>query len=305
MSRFKESWRYTTNLGQAGTEISFGNIPTSTIGKRGFTTTLDPSYTIATTLALASDTNIFSYSPYLYVTADTASFTGNVTFSGYLKYNWLTVKIEDLYLDIDAGFSADLALTAEATASYSTSFSYAPTALFYGVSVPGILELGPQLQFGIDAYVYAGAEVTVTTELTAGIVDGNVHLDLLDSNANTQFGWVPTYSAKINVTGQVEVELNPAATLTVEVAIDFFGGLLDLSTGLTAATGFNNSLILTGAAGVDLSGIEDLNKNGTCDEGLALISDFIFSLKGFATEWLTATLYSVDVPLLDKCFSWE
>jgi len=98
--------------------------------------------------------------------------------------------------------------------------------------------------------------------------------------------------------------LNPAAILTVEVAIGFFGGLLDLSTSLTAAAGFNNSLILTRAAGVDLSGIEDLN-NRTCDEGLALISNFIFSLKGFATRWLTATLYGVDVPLLDKCFSWE
>ncbi len=266
---------------------------------------MDKSYTIATSLALAPDTSIFSHSPYLYVTADTASFTTNVTFSGYLKYNWLTVHMEDLYLNIDADFSADLALTVDATASYSTTFSYAPKALAYSVSVPGILELGPQVQFSVDAYVYAGANVTVTTGLTAGIINGNAHLDLLNSTANTHSGWAPTYSANINPTGEVAVNLNPAATLTVEIAIDLFGGLIDLSTGLTAAATSNNSLILTGAAGADLSGIEGLNNKGTCDEGLALISNFIFNLKAIATEWYSTTLYSVDLPLLDKCFSWE
>ena len=292
----------------AKTTISFGSITSSTISnstsKRGLTTTLDPSYTIDTTLALPADTSIYSYAPYLSVTADTASFTGDVTFSGYLEYNWLSIKIEKLYFDIDAGFFADLALSAEVGASYSDTFSYAPTALFYGVSVPGILELGPQLQFGVNAFVSASAEVTLTTELTAGLTDGNVHLDLLDSALTTTSGWAPTYSAKVNISGEAKAELNPAATLTVEIAINFFGGLLDLSTGLTAAPGFNNSLILTGAAGVDVAGVDNLTSNGTCNEGLELISEFVFSVKAFATQWFSTTLYSVDIPLLDECYSW-
>lgn len=156
----------------------------------------------------------------------------------------------------------------------------------------------------MNAFVSASAEVTLTTELTAGLTDGNVHLDLLDSALTTTSGWAPTYSAKVNISGEAKAELNPAATLTVEIAINFFGGLLDLSTGLTAAPGFNNSLILTGAAGVDVAGVDNLTSNGTCNEGLELISEFVFSVKAFATQWFSTTLYSVDIPLLDECYSW-
>jgi hypothetical protein len=286
------------------TVITFGNIPSATLSKRDLV--IDPTYSIDQTFTLAEDYTIYAIEPYLTVsTTDAATFTGNVTFSGYLKYNWLLWKLEDLYFDIDADLSADLSLSADVTAQYNTTFSYSPAVLFYGVSVPGILELGPQLQFGVDAFVAASAEVTITTELTAAVADGNVHVDLLDESKTSTSGWTPTYSAKVNVSGEVEAQLNPAAVLTVEIAIDFFGGLLDLSTGLTASTGFDNSLTLTGAAGVDLAGVEDLNKNGTCDQGLALKSDFVFDVTAFATEWFSTSLYSVDIPLLDKCFSWE
>jgi hypothetical protein len=61
---------------------------------------------------LPADTTLYSFSPYLTVTADTASFSSNVTFSGYLKYNWLTFKLSDLYFDIDVGFASSLELTA-------------------------------------------------------------------------------------------------------------------------------------------------------------------------------------------------
>lgn len=196
-------------------------------------------------------------------------------------------------------------MSADIKAQYNTTFSYSPAVLYYGVSVPGILELGPELQFGVDAFVGASAEVKVTTELTAQILDGNVHVDLLDESLTTTSGWVPTYTAKVNISGEVEAEINPAVVLTVEVAINFFSGLLDLSTGLTASAGFDNSLILTAAAGIDLTGVENLSKNGTCSEGLELKSDFVFDVVAFVTSFYRTTLYSIDIPLYDQCFSWE
>jgi hypothetical protein len=267
--------------------------------------TIDPTYNIDQTFTLAEDYTIYELSPYLTVsTIDTATFTGNVTFSGYLKYSWLAWKVEELYFDIDAGLSADLTLSADITAQYNTTFSYSPAVLYYGVSVPGILELGPELQFGVDCFIGASAEATVTTELTADIVDGYVHVDLLDESLTTTSGWTPTYSAKVNVSGEIEAQINPAVVLTVEIAINFFSGLLDLSTGLTGSAGFDNSLTLSGAAGVDLSGVENLSKNGTCNEGLLLKSDFVFDVVAFVTQFYSTTLYSVDIPLYDQCFSW-
>lgn len=238
------------------------------------------------------------------MTADTASFASNVTFSGYLKYNWLTFSLQDLYFDIDVGFTSALELTAEVGAAYNTTFTYAPSSLFYGLTVPGILTLGPELIFAVDAEVYASAETTLTTEVQVGLADGNVHVDLLDESNTATSGWVPTYSASATISGVAEAQLNPAASLTVEIEISIFGGLVDLSTGLTATTGFTNDFVLTAAAGVDLTGYENLTNASTCENGLAIDSEFTFDLLAFATEWYSTTLYSVDVPILKECFEY-
>jgi hypothetical protein len=227
-----------------------------------------------------------------------------VTFSGYLKYNWLTFSLNDLYFDIDVGFSSTVELTADVGASYNTTFSYSPASLFYGLTVPGILTLGPELIFAVDAQVYASAKTTLTTEVQVGLADGNVHVDLLDKSNTATSGWVPTYSASATISGVAEAQLNPSASLTVEIEISIFGGLIDLSTGLTASPGFTNDFILTAAAGVDLSGYKDLTNAATCENGLAIDSDFVFDVVAFATEWYSTTLYSVDVPLLKSCFEY-
>jgi hypothetical protein len=286
----------------ATTEITFGNIPTTDLAKRASTITWDPSYSLTPAISLPADTTLYSYPPYLTVTADTASFASNFTFSGYLKYDWLVWSLKDLYFDIDFGFSAALELTAEVAASYNKTFTYAPSSLFYGFTVPGILTIGPELIFAVDAEVYASAQTTLTTGVEVDLADGNVHVDLLhESNTNTS-GWTPTYSANANISGVAEAQINPTAKLTVEIEISIFGGLIDLSTGLTAKPGFTNDFILTGNAGVDLTGYEDLTNNSTCENGLAIDSEFVFDLSAFATEWYSTDLYSVDLPILKKCF---
>jgi len=78
------------------------------------------------------------------VTADEASFTAAATFSGYLSYNWLTFSLTSLYLDIDT-LSPQLSPNATTGAAYDNTFTYSPSSLFYGVTVPGVLELGPEL----------------------------------------------------------------------------------------------------------------------------------------------------------------
>jgi len=209
-----------------------------------------------------------------------------------------------LYFDIDTAFTSILALNAEVASGYNTTFTYSPSTLFYGISVPGVLELGPELKFAIDADIYASEAVTLATEVELALTDGKVHLDLLDESNTSTSGWTPNYSASANISGQAKAELNPTTSLTVEIAISIFGGLIDLSTGLTAKPGFDNSFILTAAEGVDLVGVENLTRAGTCKEGLELSSNFTFSVDAFATEWYSTKLYSVEVPILNECFSW-
>ncbi|TVY78137.1 hypothetical protein LSUE1_G004827 [Lachnellula suecica] len=291
------------NSTAAYTEIYFGQPSTGSSNLTTRDITLNPSYTFSNAVALPS-TVLYSYDPYLTATADTASFSSNVTLSGYLAYNWLTFHIDSLYFDVDVTFDSDLSISAEVAASYGATFSYAPTALYYGLSVPGLVELGPQLQFGVDAYVSASAAVNITTAFGLGLADGNVHLDLLESADTTTSGWTPTYSASADISGQAVATLNPNATFTVELAISFFGGLLDLSSGVTAKPGFTNEFTLAGSAAVDLEGVSNTNSSGLCTQGLAIDSEFNFAVDAFVTEFYSAEVYSVNVPLLDECFSW-
>ncbi|KAH6711513.1 hypothetical protein BKA61DRAFT_676713 [Leptodontidium sp. MPI-SDFR-AT-0119] len=288
------------------TTIAFGSVEAgvtnTTNDKRDLV--IDPRYTFSPAIALAEDTVLFEYDPYLTITADNASFSSDITFSGYLAYNWWLWKLDAFYFDIDAGFKADLALSADVKASYETAFSYAPASLYYGVSVPGVLELGPMLQFSVGTEIGVSAAAHLSTAFEVALANGNIHLDVLNSKNTGVSGWTPTYSATADINGQVQAYLNPSASLTVEIAAKAFGGLIDLSTGLTAKPGFDNSFTLTGGVGVDLGGLKNITNAAGCTQGLQLNSNFTFALDAFATQWYSATLYEVNVPLLDKCYSW-
>jgi len=91
-------------------------------------------------------------------------------------------------------------------------------------------------------------------------------------------------------------------TDTVQIEISIFGGIIDLSTGLIASSGFTNDFVLTAATGVDLTGYEDLTNATTCENGLAVDSEFVFDVVAFATQWYKTTLYSVALPILKSCF---
>jgi len=99
------------------------------------------------------------------------------------------------------------------------------------------LELGPQLKFAVDTDVAASEAVNLTATTGVTLSDGKVHLDVLDSSLSTTSGWNPIYSASARVLDQAAVSINPTASLTVELEINSFRGLLDLSSGITANPG--------------------------------------------------------------------
>ena len=282
--------------------MTLGAIPATALARRALE--LDPSYTLNTTLVLPSATTLYSYSPYLTVTANDASFEAAVTFSGYFRYAYLQFKVTDFYFDIDASYNASLGLSASVGSSYNTTFTYAPATLEYdAVSVPGILELGPTLKFSVAALVAASAAVDITADANVYLPDGNIHLDLLTQDLTTAT-WVPSYNVAATVSSEVVAQINPTAALTVELAINFLSGLVDLSTGITATPGFTNTFTLTGGEGVNLTGVSSLNSAGICSNGLAIDSEFTFNIFAFATEWWSATVYNVAVPIAHECYTW-
>lgn len=270
--------------------IQFSNVPiqvsdptTAAADKRSIAISTN-GVEIAGNLSLPEDTTLFSAEPYVTITADEAYLGASVTFSGYLEYTILTLKLNELYFDIDTTMAAD-----------------SPDALSFSlINIPGIILVGPALVFGVGVDLYAGGAVNITTHLGFEMTDGNVHIDFVDESETSVSGWTPSHTATVNVTEEIEVNITPYVDITVEMALKLLDGLVDLSGGVKAEPKFINDFVLSGSQ--DESGSTD--SGAACSNGLAINSTFEFSVIGFVTEWWSTTLYSVDVPVADECYSW-
>lgn len=286
-------------------ELTFSSIPAATLTKR---LTLDPSASLTFSQSLDQSTVIFSQPPYLNVTAKEAYFTSTVGFSGYLHFNFWGFKLTDMYFDIDASFDSNVEIGVEVAADYTNSFKYAPDVLTYSlVDVPGIVKLGPGIAFAIGVDLAASGKVDAVAGFGIALPAGNVHVDLLDSSKSANTGWTPQYHSYANVTEKAEVGVNASASVTVELAINVLGGLLDLSTGLTATPGFNNKFTLESTQAVNGTAngtVVSLPDGQGCDQGIGLKSDFVFDLTAFATQWWSTSLYNTEIPIVDMCYEW-
>lgn len=295
-------------------EMTFSSLPAATIRKR---ITLNPSTTLAFGAALAEKKTLLNLDPYVKITADEASFETKVTFSGKLNYDFWTFKVKELYFDLDASFDADVALSAEIKAAYNQTFEYNPTQLEYSlVLVPGVVSLGPGVAFGIGVDLSASAGVNVTTELGVTLPAGNLHMDLVNKDKGTKAtGWNPKYSAKATISQKAEVGADVYASLTVQLAVKVLGGLIDLSSGLTAQPRINNHFTLDANQKLAVSGtgvsrpvgsvLQPVTGAVTCEQGVSVKSDFAFALKGFITKYWSQTLYGVTVPIVNQCYKFN
>lgn len=283
-------------------EMTFTSIPTTTLAKR---LTIDPSVSIAFNKAWA-DVTLYELDPYVKIAADEAAFAANVTFSGTFKYSFLSWKLEAFYFDIDTSLDADLQLSAYVAAGYKNSFKYSPDSLEYNlVDVPGVVSLGPGVAFGIGLDLATSAGVNVTAGAGISLPDGNVHLDLKGGASAATSGWQPQYTSFARISEKGEVQANVSASVTVQLALKFLGGLVDLSSGLTAEPAFNNHFVLDGAQSADMhEGLSPLAPTTaeTCGNGVQLKSDFLFALSGFISKYWSSKIWNTEVPIVDKCY---
>ncbi|TLS30743.1 hypothetical protein PpBr36_03912 [Pyricularia pennisetigena] len=296
----------------AGTcEMTFSSLPAATLRKR---ITLNPSTTLSFGTALAKNKTLLDLDPYLEIIADHASFESAVTFSGKLNYDFWAFKLKELYFDLDASFKADVALSASIQAAYSQNFQYAPDELEYTlINVPGVVALGPGVAFGIGVNLSASGAVDVHTALGVAMPKGNVHLDLVNKDRGTSAtGWDPKYTAAANISQKAEVGADVYASVTVSLAVKVLGGLVDLSSGLTAEPRVNNRFSLAGNQQLSVGGsattkpvgsvLQPVTGQGSCEQGVGIKSDFVFKLKGFITKYWSRDLFGVEVPIANQCY---
>ncbi|KAH7012694.1 uncharacterized protein B0I36DRAFT_389618 [Microdochium trichocladiopsis] len=226
-------------------------------------------------------------------------------------------KLKQLYVDIDSSIDASVGVTVAAQAGYRDSFTYNPGDLSYMiVNVPGIISLGPELLFaiGLDPDVAAG--VTVTGSAGAGLKNGRVHFDFLNTAKTSVTPWKPVYNAKLNLSQRALAKADTWIDVTFQLVVKILGGVVDISAGLRARPRFNNEFALTGSQGIGIGqGKTGGDANGviaapaqsgdlTCAQGLSIKSDFSFSLVAFVTKMWSKTVYNVQVPIAKECYSW-
>ena len=291
--------------------MSFTSLPDASLTRR---LTLNPKYSITFAEGLPDRTTIFSDGRYVDVTAEEAWFSSTLTFSGKLKYNFWGFKLQQLYFDIDADFASTAAVSANVRAAFTESIHYSPDALAWSVvDVPGIISLGPGIAFGLGVEIDATAAVGLYAGVDISLPAGNVHVDFLDGSKTGTSGWEPEYNAYANITQAADVRLDVGADVTVQLQFKLLGGLVDLSSGVTASPGFANTFKLRGEQDVVVNGttkeisagIEVPTDALECADtnGIEFVSDFVFKVTGFATKWFSRELYSVTVPLVDYCLS--
>ncbi|KAL8358909.1 hypothetical protein RB601_008201 [Gaeumannomyces tritici] len=292
-------------------EMTFSSMPAAQLRRR---LTLDPKVSLGWGARLPEKKVLFNYPPYVDITADSAHFDTKVTFSGYLKYNFWGFKLEDLYFDVDASLDTEVSLSANVQAAYKNTFMYAPDDLSWTVvNVPGIIELGPGVGFGIGVDLATSGAVGVKTQLGASMPAGNVHIDMKNKFKTTATGWNPKWKADAQISQKAEVRADVYARLKVQIAVKVLGGLIDLSSGLTAIPRVNNKFTLSGDQGLSSGGT--LTRAGgavtqpkagaqVCEQGVGLKSDFLFELDGNLTKYWSGKLFNVTVPIVDKCWNW-
>ncbi|CAK7231727.1 hypothetical protein SCUCBS95973_008016 [Sporothrix curviconia] len=201
------------------------------------------------------------------------------TLSGTLKYSVSSATLTQLSVDFDTSLSADLGVTVDVGAPYDTTFTYSAPALSYDlVNIPGIITIGPELLFGVGVDLGANGAVTVAADVGVAVTDGNVHIDFQNSSSSSTSGWTPDFTSAVNITEKAALSVDPFINLSVELAFNVLGGLLDLSFGLEAQPRFNNDFVLAATQDISPTTVAQPTTSGACTQGVEVNSEFVFDL---------------------------
>ncbi|CAG8976590.1 hypothetical protein HYALB_00002103 [Hymenoscyphus albidus] len=261
-----------------------------------------------------NDTNSDSSIPYISVTDP--EFGGSIALSGHVKYNMFNSKASVFTFDLDLTLasSANFEFIAGSKTG-SQSYNFDPHSISVAAfQIPGIMQVGPRMQFGIGADVGASGQVIVKAELASRLDDGNVHIDFLNPNNTAATGWVPTYTHHANVSNGVDTHVNPRLEFGASIGAKFLD-VIDIFGGIKAKASLTNEFSLKGFTLVTGSNYNTtthdnwnttapISNDGTCLNGLRYTSAFKLGIYTSVTTFHDREILSFNRPFGDKCWSW-
>lgn len=304
-------------------QVDFDAIPASTvqnkvetISARGLSSrnnaasgSLTAPKTCSLDLCFAKDEVLYSTDHFKLV-ADEVSFDTNVTYSGRLKYDIFKHETNELWFDIELSQNLTIDMTAVITSTLlNRTSTYAPGTLTASIiHVPGILTIGPGIGFSAQAELSVSSPVNISLKSKVGLYDGRVRLDFVNLQRSIITGWKPSYDIKTEMKAKVNATFSPSSTLDVKMVVNFLHGLVDLSSGIKASPGFHSEFVVSADQVVEsVDGkvkTVQANNMGNCNNGVEVYTSFTFSLVGYVTRFLSASLYGVEVPISQECWTW-
>ncbi|KAI6381329.1 hypothetical protein MCOR25_001261 [Pyricularia grisea] len=249
------------------------------------------------------------------VTADVAKYTGDISISGSLSFNFLKLKLSSMSVDLDYNSALALNLTTAVKASKDTtqSLKFEPLdATVSAFSIPGILDVGPLLSFGLGVELSASGTVTVKTGILTTFTDSKVHLDFIDAKSSTATGWKPVTTMDNTFSVDASLQVNPYAELTVGMGVKAFAGLVDLTASVdtkpTLVNSFNAHAEVTSTYKSDTGSITfsaPKNVDKECKNGAWFASSLQFGVTA-SIGTLSTDLFSTTIPVFEsQCFSFN
>ncbi|EUC41202.1 hypothetical protein COCMIDRAFT_40603 [Bipolaris oryzae ATCC 44560] len=244
----------------------------------------------------------------LKIVVDKAKYESNIRIKGGFRFNFLKFKPSKMYLDVDYSGLVNLNISTTVAASFSSKlYNYEPlSASVSAFSIPGILDVGPIAQFALGVEFAASGTVNATLGLQSEIVNGQVHLDLLDSNKSSTSGWKPKTTVSSDVSAEVSLQLNPYLDLNLALGIRVFKGVIDLTTGFEVKPQVINAF----SADLDFayastSGITFTKPAAaTCPNGAWFASTFNMDVIAYVGTLYSKTLFNVNAPIFQsKCWN--
>lgn len=200
----------------------------------------------------------------------------------------------------------DIALTVDLQIPKSYTLEYEiPIVSYFAIDIPGIVNIGPEVNMGIELTFKAEAKLEAKTEFTSSLTGGHVHVDFLNSANTLVDNWNPIHQASANLSVGGTLSMTPKVVNTDEIACALFDEALDLSTGVEITAGFPLTFGATATqTGASSNDTIELPETEECPNGFGYKAEFAITVKAFATSWISKEWEVYTKPIGAWCMPW-
>ena len=260
---------------------------------------------LVTTSAFGSTFPIYSNN-YISAYCVTCAARGSLTLSGQINWSILhpTTLQSGSAIVINGNLDIRALIGITGQASYS---NHALTKTLFssglpGFSIPGIINLGPQ----ITATANLDVDVNAAGQLLAGFElawpNAQTTIDLVAATQSNS-GWTPSFSPTLRATGTFGITLTPSIPVSLGFGISVLGGAWSKTLALVETPSLTLSAAAYGAVGIGSKKMEDVKEGGAqikaieapAAESVTIVRAYVLTtmvINETSTTFVTATVYA-------------